>query len=625
MTRSNRPGESKVKRLPWPPPSRLIQARDARRRLIVAALCLLTAFCACAALATAARASVWTGLAGTRVFPNTAPRARHSISLSLAGGEYQGFIIGLHGSAARHVSVVWVDDPVSGTPTDSFLVQNAVLDQVAFVHIRRPTSGTGAKAGLYPDPLLPRTFGQRLAVPAHSSSLYVLLHVPYTADNEYAGNYSGTLEVTNGLEKVDLSVALKVWDFGWPRLSTRTAFQVNFNNLGGNQVDDYAFLQEHGVTPLMVRATPKVSSSGDITPTGYIARLHPYLDSDGLDMANARLPWLGWYPDYPWKFEAGNVHLLNYLTNVCRVFADNGWQDKLVAYPVDEPTSVAQERHADALARTLHKASARAGFRAKFLLTDDPRPTNLGPLLPANKYLWKDVDIWALRYYYFFGRVPVLKQVRADGAQVWWYPYCNLNVAHMPNFVIDKSLADDRVWGWLMQQWNVDGLLYWGVNRWGNARTGAVGGRDPYKDPISFIWSDGRVCNGEASIIYPGYYPRYGLDDKNAVPVSSLRLEAFRDGMEDKEYLKLATTLCGAKFVAAVVKSITTYPYKVQYGHLFHFPKYVTAASSYAAAREKLAEAIEQAQGTQGASAQAGSAQSTPSASAPTGTAQSTP
>src|SRR5664279_884949 len=98
----------------------------------------------------------------------------------------------------------------------------------------------------------------------------------------------------------------------------------------------------------------------------------------------------------------------------------------------------------------------------------------------------------------------------------------------MPNFVIDKSLADERVWGWLMQQWHVDGLLYWGVNRWGNARTGVVGSRDPYKDPISFIWSDGRVCNGEASIIYPGYYPRYGLTDRNAVPVSSLRLEAQR-------------------------------------------------------------------------------------------------
>jgi hypothetical protein len=404
-----------------------------------------------------------------------------------------------------------------------------------------------------------------------------------------------------------------VWDFGWPRLSTRTAFQVNFNNLGGNLVQDYAMLQEHGVTPLMPRAAPPVTSSGALkTTTHYVATLRPYLDQDGLDMSNARMPWLGWYPDYPWKFEAGNVHLLNYLTNVCRLYQENGWQDKLVAYPVDEPTSVAQERLADRLARTLHKASAKVGFRAKFLLTDDPRPTNLGPMLAANKYLWSDVDIWAMRYYYFFGRVPVARELQAKGSQIWWYPYCNRNVANMPNFVIDKSLADERVWGWLMQQWHVDGLLYWGVNRWGNARTGAVSSRDPYKDPISFIWSDGRVCNGEASIIYPGYYPRYGLNDRNAVPVSSLRLEALRDGLADKEYLKLATELAGAKAVAPIIKTITWYPYPIKYGHIFKFPKYVSSASSFAAARAKLAALIEQKQGTQGAGGQAATGQSTP-------------
>ena len=607
-----------MKSLQWAPPSRLVRARHARRRLITAglcplALCLLAGVGAFAALAPIAEASVWTGPPGARVFPNTAPRARHSISLSLACGEYQGFIVGLRGSAARHVSVAWVDDPGTGTPTDPFIAQNAVLDQVAFVHIRRPTSGTGAKAGLYPDPLLPRGFAKRIAVPAHSSSLYVLFHIPYDSSYSAAGTYAGTLEVTNGTEKVDLSVGLKVWDFGWPRLSTRTAFQVNFNNLGGNLVQDYAMLQEHGVTPLMPRAAPPVTSSGALkTTTHYVATLRPYLDQDGLDMSNARMPWLGWYPDYPWKFEAGNVHLLNYLTNVCRLYQENGWQDKLVAYPVDEPTSVAQERLADRLARTLHKASAKVGFRAKFLLTDDPRPTNLGPMLAANKYLWSDVDIWAMRYYYFFGRVPVARKLQAKGSQIWWYPYCNRNVANMPNFVIDKSLADERVWGWLMQQWHVDGLLYWGVNRWGNARTGAVGSRDPYKDPISFIWSDGRVCNGEASIIYPGYYPRYGLTDRNAVPVSSLRLEALRDGLADKEYLKLATELAGAKAVAPIIKTITWYPYPTKYGHIFKFPKYVSSASSFAAARAKLAALIEQEQGTQGAGGQAATGQSTP-------------
>ena len=264
---------------------------------------------------------------------------------------------------------------------------------------------------------------------------------------------------------------------------------------------------------------------------------------------------------------------------------------------MDEPTSTAAEHNADGLARTLHKASARLGFRAKFLLTDDPRPTSLGPKLPANKYLWNDVDIWCTRYYYFFGRVPVLRKLQAKGAQVWWYPYYNSSVKELPNFVIDKPSADQRVWGWLMYQWNVDGLLYWGVNRWCNGRTGK-GSRDPYKDPLSFEYSPSRVANGEACLIYPGYYPRYGLDDKNAPPVSSLRLEALRDGFQDLEYLKLATKLCGAAYVKSIVKSITTYPYPIAYGHTFKFPKYVTSPAAYDAARVKLAQAIEQALGS---------------------------
>ena len=275
---------------------------------------------------------------------------------------------------------------------------------------------------------------------------------------------------------------------------------------------------------------------------------------------------------------SGNTALLDYLANVCRVFSARGWTDKLIAYPVDEPNTTSAERAADNLARTLHKASARAGFRAKFLLTDDPRPTRL-TTHAANTFLFNDVDIWCVRYYYFFGRVPVLRKLQAKGAQVWWYPYYNSSVAQLPNFVIDKGLADERVWGWLMYQWKVDGMLYWGITRWGNALTGK-GDRDPYKNPLSFEYSDGRVANGEASLIYPGYYPRYGLDDKSAPPVSSLRLEALRDGFQDLEYLRIAAKTPGITpaAISAVVKSVTWYPYPIKYGHIFKFPKYVKSS-----------------------------------------------
>ena len=544
-----------------------------------AAACVLLAF------VPPAQAAVWTALGTTRVFPTTRPGTQHVADLTAAGGEYEGLIVGLRGGVQRKVTVTW------SAGSDSLLTANAVLDQVAFVRIRRPTSGAGSKPGLYPDPLLPRDFGQVLTVPGGSSSLYVLLHVPYQAA---AGAYTGNLEVSNGAERVSLAVRLRVWSFGWQRLSVRTAFGVDFRTLGGSQVADYAMLAQHGVTPQMPRVVPRTQADGSIAAGPYARGLDPYLGTDGLDLTTIVAPWVDWWPQYSWRLKSGNSALLNYLANVCRVFKANGWQNKLIAHPMDEPTSTAAEKAADALARTLHKASARAGFRADFLLTDDPRPTSLGPLLPANRFLWNDVDIWCVRYFYFFGRVPVLRKLQARGAQVWWYPYYNSSVAKLPSFVIDKSLADEQVWGWLMYQWHVAGMLYWGVNRWGAARTGK-GNRDPYQDPLSFQYPDGRVANGEACLIYPGYYPRYGLDDRDAPPVSSLRLEALRDGFQDLEYLKLATSLCGTGFVDSVVKSVTSYPYRITYGHVFDFPKYTTSPAVFETARVKLAQAIEQA------------------------------
>jgi hypothetical protein len=551
------------------------------------------------AVAPSARAAVWTANGETRVFPSTAPGTSQTITMTAAGNEYVGEIIGLHDSASHHVTVTWADG------SDPLLTANTVLDQVAFVRIKRVTTFSGAKPGLYPDPLLPRTFGQTLTVPAHSSSLYVLFHVPYKTA---AGTYSGGLHVVYGTQAVDIPVSLQVWGFGWSRLSVRTGFMVNFPTLA-NPIATYTMLEQHGVTPLMPKAAPRVQSSGAINATAYANALRPYLDADGLDMPTARLPWLNWCPAFSWKFLPGNSKLLNYLTNVCRVYKDNGWQSKLVAYPADEPTSRAGELKAQALAVTLHKASARAGFRAKFLLTDDPRPTSLGPLLPANTELFNDVDIWCVRYYYFFGRVPVLRSLQRKGKDVWWYPYYNSSVRTLPNFVIEKPLADDRVWGWLMYQWNVDGMLYWGVNRWGNPLTGA-GHRDPYQNPLSFEYPDGRVANGEASLIYPGYYPRYGLNDKSAPAVSSLRLEALRDGFQDLEFCRIAAAKgISAKQIHNIVAGITTYPYPIKYGHTFNFPKYTTSPAAYGSAQLKLGTAIQAAIDSQAAGGGAASTQ----------------
>ncbi len=279
------------------------------------------------------------------------------------------------------------------------------------------------------------------------------------------------------------------------------------------------------------------------------------------------------------------------------MFADNGWQKKAYAYILDETTKAAEERAAERYARVLHQASGKSGFRCRFLLTDDPRPTSLGGVKTANKFLFDDVDIWVPRYYYFFGRIPALRQQKAAGKQVWWYTYANDSVAKVPNFVIEKSPTDERVWGWLMERWDVDGLLNWGLNQWESATPHRLDWRDPYQDPVSSRNSQGRVANGDVTLIYPGYYPRYGLNDPYAPPVSSLRFEALRDGMEEREYLRLAEqTPGGQAFADKVMAEITTFPYPIQQKNVFNFPKYTSSVSAFERARHELAARIETAQ-----------------------------
>ena len=567
----------------------------------LAALAAL-AFLGAAVAAPTASASVWTASSLARVMPGTPAGSAQTIDLSAAGNEYEGAIIGLRGGANPHdVSVTW------SPGSDPLLMQNAQLDQVMFVQVSRPTTHTGKKAGLYPDPLVPRAFGQQLSVPSYSSSLYVLFHVPY---GTVAGTYYGTLHLINGEETTDLPVSLRVWSFGWQRLSTHTAFMTNMRDLqtslqgsglrwsGKDRqtvvTNFYRMMQQHGLTPMMPNVVPTTFDDGSFNESRYLAAIAPYLGADGLDLADAQLPWNNWFPYPTWRKDPASSSLFAYLANLCRFYAANGWQSKAYGYIVDEPGSRAEERQAEQYARLLHMASAQAGFRARFMLTDDPRPTALHPSEPANKFLWDDVDIWVTRYYYFFGRVPVLRKLQAKGRQVWWYPYLNANVRQLPNFIIEKSLADQRVWGWLMYQWNTDGMLYWGFNRWGDARTDQ-GWRDPYQDPLSFVNVPNKLAgNGEAMLVYPGYYPKYGLNDPYAAPVSSLRLEALRDGFEDREYIKLAAATGDAAYVRSVIKSVTWYPYPVAYGHRFLFPKYTTSSAVFQAARQLLAERIEQ-------------------------------
>ncbi len=547
---------------------------------------------------TAAQASVWVVPAANRAFPTTKAGSRQYVKIDAAGNEYQGVQVCLRGGGDHTATFTW------GEGSDPLIVDNAKLHRVYYVTVKTPTTALGSRRGPYPDPLVPRDFGAAVKVPGSTTPFYILVHVPYGTPG---GTYTATLRVENGAQTVDVPFSLRVWDFGWEELSTSTAFAVSKSsiqrsldgrlNLSGEAKQRvltafYDMMRQHGISPTAVHYLPTVSSSGHAGVRDWSAKVAPFLDEDGVDIADTQLPWTLWFPWSRSKNPSATTRL-NYLTDMCRAYKENGWHKKAYVYILDETTKTSEERRAERYARLAHKASARSGYRIRFLLTDDPRPTNLGGVKTKNTFLYDDVDIWALRYYYFFGRVPAVRERKRAGKEIWWYAYTNRAVRTTPSFVIDKRHIDSRSWGWLMEQWNVDGLLNWGFNRWGKATTGR-GWRDPYRNPLSVVKGRTR-SNGHTTLVYPGYYPRYGLTDPYAPPVSSLRLEALRDGLEEREYLRLAKARGseGRDLAKAMLRTVTTFPYKIRQANVFTFPKYTRSDSVFQRARLRLAEFIE--------------------------------
>lgn len=121
------------------------------------------------------------------------------------------------------------------------------------------------------------------------------------------------------------------------------------------------------------------------------------------------------------------------------------------------------------------------------------------------------------------------KQLENNGEDsTWWYTAW-VPFYPMPSYHIDTDLLGARVLSWMQYEYGIEGNLYWSTSAYGSVENSVdCRPRDPYNDPIAFA---GATANGDGYLTYPGR--PYGLD----TPVSSLRLETIRDGIEDYELM----------------------------------------------------------------------------------------
>ncbi len=192
------------------------------------------------------------------------------------------------------------------------------------------------------------------------------------------------------------------------------------------------------------------------------------------------------------------------------------WANMSYTYLPDEPGWLTLGKEFLNIAKIFKEAAPRI----KTLATTSPPFVH-----PAYPELTKYVDTWVP----MMDTYPpsVAAELRKQGKEVWWYT-CLLPFHPYPHLAIYQSGIDPRMIPLLSWKYKVDGYLSWGIDVWPDASTAST--QNPKWPAGDWTFKDYLYPPGDGYMMYPG---------PNGQPWSSVRMENFRDGMEDYEYLTL--------------------------------------------------------------------------------------
>lgn len=428
--------------------------------------------------------------------------------------------------------------------------------QVYYHWVDHPTDRVGVR-DWWPDALPP--LDKPIDVPAgENQPLWVLVHV---AGDTAPGDYTGIVTLKAEGWSVKVPIELHVWDFALPqRNHLETAFGLSAGNVfryhGLKTEADkrrvmemyFQLFAEHRISPydpapldpIRVKFLPDADpprAEIDFTAfdqamtraveTYHFTGLRLGIRGMGGGTFHARYdPEIEGYKEDTPQFQA---MFSSYVGQIEEHFRQRGWLDEAYIYWFDEPDPKDYEFVANGMQRLKkHAPSLRR------MLTEEPSDD-----FPAA------VDIWCPISHNYDHQEA--QKRRAHGERLWWYvctgpkePYCTL--------FIDHPATELRVWHWQTWQRDIVGTLVWQSNYWTSSAAFPDTAQNPYEDPMGYVsgYSTPRGTkrfwgNGDGRFVYPPLAAAVpGASGGEPVferPVSSIRFEMLREGVEDYEYL----------------------------------------------------------------------------------------
>ena len=526
--------------------------------------------------------SVWAAPAEQKIRPEDRIENRN---LVWAKGEKK---ITVSGAGNEHVPFqVVITTSVSGSPRqvkapDGFFIEISDLTSAQgnkisrenvnfylqhYIMLYAPSSPVGA-TGYWPDALAPIKIPFGMNAQYHvvqNRPIWVDLSIPHGTTK---GKYAGTINVTqDGKSFETLVVEVNVYNFSLPDETPLITYMnvsrgqlANFYNKPANSEEIekltqiyydklYANRMEPWFNDML---TPGVELKGNKVKLSFDHDRYLYY----MNKLNTKRVLLHTLPDNlrrqitaePFSNEFNQI-VKSYLSQVEAYFKEHGWQDRLVFNsPVDEPRSL-EEYEATRKYATLIKESTSG---VPFLVTRTPVPPEENPEWGTFQGY---VDNYSIHGNHLNGPEVkrVIKEEKARGGELTWYISCDQQYPQ-PNYFIDAPAMDLVMVPWITARYDMDGILYWAINWWSQTS-------NPWLDANTFhsgfLCSDGWVLNGEGSLWYPGDYTREYTGQPNVDgPVSSIRFELLREGIEDYVYLSMLEELGDKDFAREELRDL---------------------------------------------------------------------
>jgi len=515
-----------------------------------------------------------------KIRPGDMPAARASVTVRCAGNEYESVVIGFRNPSAASLEV-------SGIRVSRREPAPALLNlyRIDYVPVTAPSRWFSGTKGPWPDPLIPITaqgagggpdeggdggvdmrwaFERSVVVPPGENRSF-LLEVYLPPGDRASEELAVSLSLSDG-RTYPLVVRVQPWSFDLPRESSlATAFGFSAGLVAGKHAElstipfsgaDLALEYLH----ILGRYKVSVGFPHEPSPAAVNGDGSLSFDWSGFDELTGRALDGTLFPDAPpstsFQVPASPPGLsieqsTAYLREVAAHVREKGWLGRMFYYLHDEPLrseypsvrAVAERvRDADPDIRTLVTEPYTPDLQGSVSIwcPDIPFIGDSLPFMPV-------AARWPYKLYFDWQSNPPPSRYaarRAEGEQAWLYT-CNSAVfLDYPNLFIDTGASANRIIPWLAFRHGFTGLLYWhSVVSYGMAGS-------PWGSPLVML------ANGDGNLLYPGVPGQ--PDIRTHRPIPSLRLQILRDGLEDYEYLELASRALGmneARDAAARVAS----------------------------------------------------------------------